>query len=482
MALQGFEQLQKQTQSLVLAPQLRQSLKILQAATLELRNVIQEELQTNPALEDLSQEGTSLESMTQEAEPERSSPDEPEELNFEKNQDLLNKLDEDWKEHFNQDNTYQPFTSEDARRRQHFFDSLVQETSLQEHLLEQAKVSGLDELQTRAMELLIGSLDERGFLTSSIPDISLMGQVPLGKVQEAHRVLQSFDPPGIGAEDLRDSLLTQLRLQGEKDSLASRIIRDQFKLFIRRRIPDLARKLGVDVEAIQKAIALIATLDPAPGKRFSEDTNQIIIPDVTIREDEGEWKVTLNDEFVPRLRINPGFKGLLSHKGLNGKDKDYLRDKLRSGRFLISSIEQRQQTIEKISYAILEFQKGFFEQGVSALRPLTMTVVADRVGVHETTVSRAISGKYMETPHGVFAMKYFFTTGYQSGHGEAVSNTTIKETIARIIEGEDTRKPYSDQEIVRILGEKGIKIARRTVAKYREEMGIVPTNLRRSYS
>jgi len=236
------------------------------------------------------------------------------------------------------------------------------------------------------------------------------------------------------------------------------------------------------MEEVQEAIEEISNLDPAPGRKFADDTNQIVTADVEIYYDDGDWVVSLNNEYIPKLRISNVYKDIIAKGKVTKHEKEYIQEKMRSGKFLISSIEQRQQTIEKISKAILKFQIDFFEEGVSKLHPLTMTQVAEFVGVHETTVSRAIAGKYVKTPHGLFTLKYFFTPGYKSGEGESLSNTTIKDMIANIINEEDTAKPLSDQAVVNILKDKGIKIARRTVAKYREELGILPTNLRRRYN
>jgi len=497
MAGPGYSQdlRQRQTQSLVLAPQLRQSLKILQVAALDLRSVIQEELQANPMLEELPMEGPSLDG--EPAEPSADEGLEPEErepitssdvddntrepMDFSKEFEILTKLDEDWRTHLNQAGG-QPYTGEDAERRQHFLDSLVSETSLQEHLLRQAKMTDLSGPALAAMEHLIGSLDDRGFLTQSLSDIALHALLPLDQVQAALRILKGFEPAGIAASDLPECLLLQLQAKGRADSLAARIIRDHFNLLTRRRIPDIARKLGVHMDDVQEAIEEVGTLDPAPGRRFAEDTNRVVAPDVTVEEDRGEWKISLNSDYIPRLRISSAYKEMIAKGTLSRSERDYIRERMRSGKFLINSIEQRQQTIERITREIIRVQGEFFREGVSKLRPLTMTQIADAVGVHETTVSRAIANKFIQTPHGVFEMKFFFTPGYQSQGGESVSNTSVKEMIGELITLEDRSQPLSDQELVAKLQDKGIKIARRTVAKYREELGLLPSNLRRDYT
>jgi len=375
----------------------------------------------------------------------------------------------------------QNYTSEDAERRDHFFNSLVTETSLQEHLLDQASLSDITLKQREAIEYIVGSLDNSGFLTTSLSDLSLLTGLSLPEMQEGYQVLKSFDPAGIGTFDLQDCLCTQLELKGRATSWAYEIVQKHFKLLTRRRIPDIARKMNLHVDDIQTAIEEIALLDPAPGRRFSDDTNRAVLPDIVVEKDEGKWKVTLNSDYIPRLRISSTYKEMIAKGTLTKQEKDYIQEKMRSGKFLISSIEQRQQTIERISKEIVKIQEGFFEEGVSKLKPCTMTQVADIVSVHETTVSRAIANKYMQTPHGIFEMKFFFTPGYKNAEGESVSNTSVKDMIQHLVSDENTAKPLSDQDIVTLLKEKDIKIARRTVAKYREELGILPSNLRRQY-
>ena len=481
MPSQGLHQYQKQTQSLILAPQLRQSLKILQAPTMELRNEILGELQSNPTLEELPMDGDSLESSLEDG-AEDYTPDRKDEMDFDKDFDILSKLDEASRDYYAQENTSGSYSSDDAERHQHFFDSLVTATSLQEHLVHQADLSGLDEDQQKAVHYLIGSLDDRGYLTLKLPNLALLAQLPLRVVQEAHTLLKTFEPAGIGAIDLQDCLLIQLKINGRIKSLAGKILKEQLPLLLRRRIPEIAKRFNADTEDVQEAIEEISNLDPSPGRKYGEDTNQVITPDVEVEKDEGKWIIHLNSEYIPRLRISNVYKEIIARGKLTKEEKEYIQEKMRSGKFLISSIEQRQQTIEKITRSILDFQQDFFEEGLAKLRPLTMTQVADEVGVHETTVSRAIAGKFIKTPHGIFHLKYFFTPGYDSAGGEALSNTTIKDMIANIIEGEDPEKPFSDKVVVNQLADKNITIARRTVAKYREELGILPTNLRRRYS
>jgi RNA polymerase sigma-54 factor len=489
----GFNQglHQRQTQSLVLAPQLRQSLKILQVAALDLRATIQEELQSNPTLEELPMEGVSLEKSGEDPPPgDDGDPAAPastasdggeqrEEMDFTKQFEILGKMDDDWRDYSAGTPSY---TSEDAERRQHLFDSLVSETSLQEHLMRQAELAEISAEALQAMNHLVGSLDDRGFLTQAPADVALQTGISLEAVQEAVAALRNFDPSGIGAQSLGECLLAQLAAKGRGESLPARMVRDHFELLTRRRIPELARKLAVPADDVQSAIEEIGKLDPAPGRRFAEDSNRVVIADVTIEKDGDVWKIHLNNDYIPRLRISSTYRELIAKGTLSKDEREYLRERMRSGKFLIDSIEQRQRTIERITREILKAQEPFFEHGVSHLQPLTMTRIADIVGVHETTVSRAIANKYLKTPHGIFEFKYFFTPGYQAGGGgAAVSNTSVKEMIADLVAVEDKAGPLSDQDIVARLLEKGITIARRTVAKYREELGILPSNLRRDY-
>jgi RNA polymerase sigma-54 factor len=492
MSAGGFSQdlRQRQSQSLVLAPQLRQSLKILQVAALDLRSVIQEELQSNPTLEELPMEGMSAEkeeqpkgdadasgddaSASADGTPEPASEQKREEMDFSKEFEIMGKIDDDWRDYMAAAGGSQSYSSEDAERRQHFFDSVATETSLQEHLMRQAEMTDMSPKAMAAMQHLVGSLDDRGFLTVKAPDAALQTGLPLDSVQEAVATLKTFDPPGIGSDSLAECLLAQLASKGRRDSLASRIIRDHFELLTRRRIPELSRKLGAASDDVQGAIEEIGKLDPAPGRQFADDQNRVVVPDVVVEHDGNEWKIHLNNDYIPRLRISSTYRELIAKGSLSKDERDYLK-------FLIDSIEQRQRTIERITREILKAQMPFFENGVSHLKPLTMTQIADVVGVHETTVSRAIANKYIRTPHGVFEFKYFFTPGYQNDSGASVSNTSVKEMIADLVASEDKAAPFSDQELVAKLQEKGINIARRTVAKYREELGILPSNLRRDY-
>jgi len=470
MPEQRFDQSQSLQQQQTIAPQMQQSLQLLQTATLELRHLIQQELDENPALEDESVD-VSLE--------ETSSPDEDEEFDSEFAE--LSQIDEEWREYMAQARATAPKRDDAMERHQFLMDSLVKPITLQEHLLHQLSMSDAEAPVRQSTALLIGYLDDNGFLQVDLEDLSLDRGIPLPLLKEARDLLQSFDPVGVGAENLRECLLIQLDRLGKFHSLEYRVVDGYLEDLARKHYPRIAKKLGVLPEKITEAGEFISTLDPHPGSRFAgADTNSYVTPDVIVEKVDGDWQVTLNNEQIPRLRISNAYKDLMA-SGSGQEARGYIREKIRSGKFLIKSIHQRQQTIQSIANEIVARQADFFEHGLSQLRPMNMAQIAEAVGVHETTVSRAVSGKYMETPHGVFEMKYFFTSGYETESGETLSNTSVKQALLDLIATEDPKKPWSDAQLVVQLEKRGMKIARRTVAKYRESLHILPSHMRRSY-
>ena len=464
----GMQQIQGMGLQQVLAPQLQQSLQILQAATLELKNIVQQELQTNPVLE----EDPSL----QETE-DRSS----DEADFQEEFEKLAKLDEEWRDYMAQNVSYSARSQEDEERRQFFLDSLANQETLQQHLLDQLNTADIDPKKRKAAELLIGNIDDIGFLSAPLDEIANLSGTPIEDLQQALELVQTFHPVGVGARDLKDCLLIQLRRLGKAQSLEYQILDQYLDDLGRKRYPDIARRLGVTVDQVQKAANFIATLDPKPGQIFSPEPNSYVLPDVVVEKVGDEYVVSLTGDQIPHLRINKTYRDLMTQSRNGGEVRDYIREKIRSGKFLIKSIHQRQQTILNIAIEIVKRQRDFLDNGTAFLKPMTMVQIADAVGVHETTVSRAISGKYIATPQGVVEMKFFFTPGYQTNDGVALSNTSVKETIADLVRNEDNRMPLSDKEIVEILSERGIPIARRTVAKYRAELNILPSNLRKQF-
>ena len=470
MAEQGFEQSQSLHLQQTIAPQMQQSLQVLQSATLDLRQLVQREMDENPVIEDESTD-VSLEETAKENEDEA----------FEEEFAELSALDQEWRDYLAQSRISAPRRDDAEERHQFMLDSLVVPETLQEHLTYQLNVSDADERTRKVAELLIGTLDDNGFLQARIDDMCFDLGIPLPDLQDAKDLVQSFDPVGVGAEDLRECLLIQLDRLGKRHSLEYRIVDHHLDDLAKKRYPLIAKKLSVSPEQITKSAELIATLDPKPGSRFNSGTNTYVTPDVTVEKVGGEWLVTMVNDQVPRLRISNSYKDLMSQSASGRDVRSYIRDKIRSGKFLIRSIHQRQQTIEMIAKEIVKRQVDFLEDGPAHLHPMTMAQIAEVVGVHETTVSRAVSGKYIATPHGVFEMKYFFTTGYETESGESLSNTSVKQALPELVDNEDHKKPLSDQAIVTELKKQGISIARRTVAKYRDELHILPSHMRKSY-
>jgi RNA polymerase sigma-54 factor len=495
---QGLQLSQRLTQSMVLAPQLQQSLALLQAPTLELKALVEQELQQNPVLEEAPTEEAEVKETREEetiaaaADPTEPPADVAFDEGAEKNAsepvddfqaefDRLVQLDQEWRDHFAQTNLPMRASAEDEEKRQFMFDSLVAGTSLQEILLEQVRESELKEEDWPIAEMLIGNIDEYGYLKATIEELAGSTGSPAERIQGALKVIQSFEPVGVGARDLRECLLLQLERTGQQTTLEYRIVNEFMEALGKRRIPEIARGTGTEVDEVQDALENIARLEPRPGRAYLPDNDQYILPEVFVRRFGGEYVVTTNNEHIPHLRISNTYKDLMAQGQNTPEVRNYIREKIRAGKFLIKSLHQRQQTILNIANEIVHRQREFMDKGVSHLKPLTMIMIAEVVGVHETTVSRAVSGKYMQTPQGIFEMKYFFTAGIQTANGDGMSNTSVKDLIADIFKAEDTSKPLSDQEVVRMLQEKGIVIARRTVAKYRTELNILPSNLRKVY-
>jgi RNA polymerase sigma-54 factor len=400
---------------------------------------------------------------------------------FKEEFDKLAKLDEEWRDYMAQSSSYTGRSQEAEDKRQFFFDSIPTQETLQQHLMGQLNQTVLNANDRKSAELIIGNIDDNGFLQTTPEEMALNTGIPQEDFEHMLTLIQSFYPPGVGARDLRECLLIQLKREGKQNSLEYRIITDHMQDLGKRRFPEIARRMGISAEQVQKCANNIAQLDPRPGAIFAEAPKNYVLPDVTVEKVNGNYQVILNGEQIPHLRISNTYKDIMA-QDRNGSDvKDYIRDKIRSGKFLIKSIHQRQQTISNIAYQIVTRQREFFEKGSSYLKPMTMVQIADAVGVHETTVSRAISGKYISTPQGVFEMKYFFTPGYQTATGESMSNTSVKEAILDLVKSEPGNSPLSDKEIVEILSKRGIPIARRTVAKYRTELNILPSNMRRKY-
>jgi len=481
---QGLYLSQKMALQQMLAPQLQQSLALLQAPLMELQALVNQELEQNPVLEEnpeleLAQKEPDGEFDAEEYPQDPAAPD----AEWESQIERLTQLDQEWKDYFSE--TALPsvrHSKDDEERRQHMFDSLTTSTSLQEELRDQVRLSDLDASHYDLADMLIGNIDEGGFLKASTNELIFSTNAPKETIERVVELIQSFDPPGVGARDLRECLMLQLERIGKHQSLEYRILDRCFPLLGKRKFPDIARDLGQSLDAVVQAAKRISHLNPRPGGAFRGDTETYVTPEVFItRAEDGEYQISVNNDHIPRIRISNTYKDLLSTSSSATDLKEYIREKIRSGKFLIKSIDQRQQTITKIAHEILRRQRDFFDHGITHLKPMTMMQVAEQVGVHETTVSRAVSGKYLECPQGLFELKFFFTSGIQTASGEDVSNASVKDLINDMVRDENPSKPLSDDQIVKLLMGKEIKIARRTVAKYRGELNILPSHLRKQY-
>lgn len=476
MTSQYLAQTQQQRLQQVLAPQLRQSLELLQVPVLELRTLVQNELQQNPTIEEVPPATTPVE-----AEPGLAAAKERDDAEFKQEFEVLSKLDDEWREYFRLSQSTQPYTSDEAAKRQFFFDSITQPESLQEHLLDQLKLAALDPEDRVVAELLIGSVNDDGYLTSGLEDLSHTTGADIPRLERLLSLIQEFDPIGVGARDLKECLLLQLRRLGKEESLAAQIVRDHLDDLGARKYPAIARDLKLTVDEVQSAAQFIATLEPKPGRMFTAEQPTYVLPEVQVQKAGGEYVIVMNRDHIPRIFISKHYRALMEDPNTTNDVKAYVREKIRAGMLLIKSIQQRQQTIYRIAQEIVRVQRDFLDHGVSHLTPLTMAEVAAVLGIHETTVSRAIANKYIQTPRGMFEMKYFFTPGLKTSDGTEVSNKTIKEFIAQMVEEEEPANPLSDQAMVDKLKERGIQVARRTVAKYRDELNILPSHLRKTY-
>jgi RNA polymerase sigma-54 factor len=476
MADQYLSQTQQLSQRQILAPMLRHSLEMLQVPMMELQTLVQLELQQNPTLEEEitdSMDRLEVEPISDAKE------EEAPEGDFDEQFEALAKLDDEFREYFQQARST-PYTADDAARRQFFLDSLSKPESLQEHLLVQLQLSNLPADDFPLGELLLGNINDDGYMTASIGELVETTGYAEADVLRMLSFIQDFEPVGVAARDLRECLLLQLRRLGLEDGLASRMVRDHLTAVAAHKYAEIARVQKVTPEEVQAAAQFIATLEPKPGRAFESIATTYVLPEVTITRSEGRYVVTLNNDQMPHLHISRHYRQLMGDASTTREVKDFIRQKIQAGEFLIKSIGQRQQTISRISEEIVKVQEEFLEHGVSRLRPLTMAEIADKLGIHETTVSRAIANKYIQTPRGTFEMKYFFTPGFKTSDGEHVSNKTIKDQIMHMVQQEDPSDPLSDQRMVEMLRESGTKVARRTVAKYRDELKILPSHLRRS--
>ncbi len=485
MALE-IRQVQKLAQQLVMTPQLQQAIKLLQLSRMELEELILKELQENPTLEEApAEEAEEREGEKVEAQAETPDTAEPPQPTRELSAaDKIGTLD--WQEYMDTHSNavHGSLTAEASRDEEDgppsWENILTKKTSLEDHLAWQLRLSRLTDHEEAIGFYIIGNLDENGYLAVPLEEVCHVANSTLEEAESVLKKIQSFDPVGVAARDLRECLLVQLQNLGLGDSLAARIVSDHLSHLEQRRFEKLARELGVSLEEVVDASHVISSLEPRPARGFEEEDIRTIIPDVSVEKIGDEYAVFLNDEGIPRLRVSSLYRRLSGGEGWEEEQtRQYIQEKVRAATWLIKSIHQRQQTLYRVTQSIFKFQRQFLEQGVSHLKPMVLKDVADDIGMHESTVSRATANKYVHTPQGIFELKFFFQSGLKGGNGEDIASESIKEKIRGIVSKEDPRKPHSDQHIARLLSQEAIDIARRTVAKYREAMGILPSSKRR---
>jgi RNA polymerase sigma-54 factor len=467
----------RQRQQLVMTPKLQQALKLLQMPAIELQQMLKQEIMENPMLEEVEDY---LE--TQEEEEERAEAAK-EEAKEKADSDGNEEGEIDWAEYFQ--NGFEIGYGLGEETQEEFFERVpIAKRSFMDQLISQLRIATDDERTLDIGDYIIGSLDESGYLTCELEEVAGTFDVPKEEAERVLSIIQTFDPPGVGARNLQEGLLIQLTTQGLQDSMAAKIIRDHFNDFKQKKYLEIGKKLKVPVQEIQNQCKIISTLDPKPGLEIMAGDPQYVIPDLVVEKVDEKYVVYLNDKNIPRLRISQAYQEelLKDNKDGGGKEtKEFIQSRLKSARWLIQTIEQRRRTMVKVMECIVEKQHAFFEGGTAFLRPLTLQQVASEINMHESTVSRVTTNKYVQTPRGVFELKFFFSSSLGTQDGGEISAKSAKDKIRRIIDREDPHNPLSDQKIADMLKAGGLNIARRTVAKYREQLNILPARMRKEY-
>jgi RNA polymerase sigma-54 factor len=456
----------KTTQKLVMTATLQQAIKLLPLSRLELIQKVQQEILENPFLEEVATQETSDTDLANADLPQETSQDSEEfEVDWEAYLQDFSSLD------------YVPTTGKEVPSIEA---TLKSETSLAEHLLWQLSLTVHDELDKQIGTYLIGNIDDDGYLQCQTEEVAKEFEVEGEQICAVLEVIQSFDPPGVGARDLQESLLIQLHHLEMDDSLAWKIVQHYLSQLDERYFQKIAKSFGVTINEVIAAVGLIRTLDPKPGSRFNSPRIEYIVPDVVVVKIDDDYQVILNEDGMPSLRINALYQNVLrQNDGMQSDTREYLEEKFRSAIWLMKSVEQRRQTLLRVTKSLCKFQREFLDKGLAYLKPLVLKDVADDIGMHESTVSRVTTNKYVYTPQGVFELKFFFHSGLESLDGDAMSSVSVKDIIRKAVAAEDSRKPLTDQQIMMILEAKGVKIARRTIAKYRQELHIAPASRRK---
>jgi RNA polymerase sigma-54 factor len=460
-------------QKLILTPSLQQAIKLLPMSTIELAELLNQEMVENPLLEEVPTDEPTAEQAQTTEQPEP----EPEKKTEDKAWD-----DQDYEYFFGEylDDGYRPRQPQEVKELPPIENTLSSKGSLADHLMWQLNLQAADDQVREIGAAIVGNIDDDGYLVASVNEIAALGPWEVTDVERALEHVQAFDPVGVAARDLQECLLLQLRHLGLEHGPAETLVRDHLRLLQNHRIPELAKALGCDIEEVKQHIEVIKHLDPKPGSRYTPADSQYVIPDVYIVKTDDGYKAVLNEDGLPQLRISPVYRRLLDKGGENTEEtRAYVKDKFRAALWLLKSVDQRQKTILKVGTSIINFQRAFLDHGIEHLRPLVLRDVANDIGMHESTVSRVVNNKYVHTPQGVYELKFFFHSGINSSYGESVSSVTIKQRIRKIIEAEDPKRPLSDSKIMNILQKEGLELARRTIAKYREELKIPTSNQRK---
>ena len=472
----------RQSQRVVMTPLLQQAIQLLQLSTLELQEVVQKELLENPLLEEVAPEtGDGPEAAAAPSTPDAPAPTPVEPAPVESSPTAERQTDDlpfDLTAVMFDDNNDERSLVAQEEREELPFENLVRSVnSLTDHLDEQLRFTVEDPLVRRIGNEIIGNLDEDGYLRAELSEIAERCETTVDQVEKVLMLVQAFDPPGVAARSIQECLLIQLKADPNPDPVSVEIVEEHFDELSRRRYPDIARALKLPLDRVMESVEEIMGLEPKPGRRFGGADSRYIVPDVVVHKMGGEYVVVLNEDGIPRLRVNSLYRSLLRTAG--SEAREYVEQKLRSAVWLIKSVDQRQRTLRKVTQSIVKFQREFLDKGLPCLRPLSLRDVGEDIGMHESTISRVTTNKYVETPQGLFELKFFFHSGIASGDGEMVSSVSVKKMIQDLLANEDPAKPLSDQEVAAILKGRGLTIARRTVAKYREELGILPSHQRR---
>lgn len=454
----------EQQQRLLMTPELRQAIAMLQMSTLELGEYIQKELEENPFLEEREEENPEGEAADKEAD------------------EAGESKTEDWLEFYHDRDT--GLSASDGEEKS--FDNYISKSpSLYEHLQFQLRMLVTGDLNLEIGNYIIGNIDANGYLMVGLEEVAGATGTDLDQVQGVLQMIQAFHPHGVGARDLAECLLIQLEHYGKEDPVAIAIIEEHLQDLARGRLNKIAQALNISVQAAQEVCDFIRTLDPKPGLQYSSgDEIKYIVADIIVEKVDGEYIVVVNDSNYPRLVINRMYENMLRRpESVPTEVRKYLEDKMSAAVWLIKSIEQRRMTLYKVARCIVDIQKDFLDYGIKHIKPLNLKQVADIIEVHESTVSRATSNKYIQTPQGLFELKFFFSSGVSSygNSNEKVSSKSIKKQMQEIIEKEDSSNPWSDQQLAEMLKQSGVRISRRTVAKYRQELGIPSTVTRKRY-